>query len=80
MDARLSLAQILLKILIVPSGMGEYVNVGVGNAVSFSILTYSILFYSINLDFWKPKKETKKWFFVVKLKRQVDHLEETFWL
>lgn len=40
MDARLSLAQILLKILIVPSGMGEYVNVGVGNAVIF----YSNLF------------------------------------
>ncbi|KAK1341258.1 hypothetical protein QTO34_017662 [Cnephaeus nilssonii] len=28
----------------------------------------------INLDFWKPKKETKKWFFVAKLKRQVTAL------
>lgn len=47
----------------------------------FTISTYLILFYSINLDFWKPKKETKKWFYVAKLKRyskQADHLEETF--
>lgn len=44
------------------------------------VLTYSILFYSISLDFWKPKKETKKWFFDAKLKRQVDYLEETVWL
>ncbi|KAL0612198.1 Kinesin-like protein KIF21A, partial [Plecturocebus cupreus] len=26
---------------------------------------------SINLDFWKPKKETKKWFYVTALHRQV---------
>lgn len=38
MDAELLLAQILLRTLIVPGGVGKYVNVGVRTIIFFSLL------------------------------------------